>query len=154
MTTLVEYSYTGKFIITTDTVEDLMTAAFLYQFRYIRRQCAKFCGDQLTTANCLSYWALGDLCQSDLLKCMASPKVCDNFLEIVKTDAFKNLDVKQLEQWLVCDDIYVGSEEDVFHTITAWIDVNREGRKKHYADLLDTVRLSAIQFEVSEIGIV
>lgn len=145
---LVEYCYTGRITITNENVDDLLHAAHTFEFRFVKKKCAAFLQNEIGVKNSLHIWRLADVYQSKRLQVAAAANVCDNFLDIIRSNAFQKLDQVQLLQWLNCDDIFVGSEEDVFKAIVRWISFEPDERIPCFPTLFKAVRLTGISYEV------
>lgn len=145
---MIEYCYTGRVIITNENVDNLLYAANLYEFRFLKKKGIDFLVAQINSNSALHIWRLAHMHRSSRLLRASATVVCDAFMQLTNTEAFQMLSIEQLLQWVNCDDIYVGSEEDVFCAIVRWISARPNERITHYAKLLRAVRLTGISTEV------
>ena len=51
---------------------------------------------------------------------------------------------EEVKMWISSDEIDIRAEEDVFEIILAWINRDRNERKKYFAELLRQVRLTYV----------
>lgn len=146
---LIEYCYTGRITITTENVENLLHAANTYEFSFVKKKCIDFLINQVGHMDALHIWRLASLYSSKRLQRCAMAIVCDTFMDLVKSVTYQKLDANQVHTLVSCEDIFVGSEKDVFQAIVDWVAYNPLKRRQHFPSLLEAVRLAGISFEVA-----
>ena len=96
---------------------------------------------ELNTSNCISNYYFFERYQSAELSSLAKKFVLANFASVAKTEAFMDLSSKEIEMWISNDEIDVNAEKDVFDVILAWINRDKNKRKKYFSELFSHVRL-------------
>ena len=67
-----------------------------------------------------------------------------NVTAVMKTGDVRNLDMKQVIEWVSSDDIKVSYKEEVFDGIVKWVSYDKSERESCFLDLLRQVRLNCV----------
>lgn len=99
---------------------------------------------QIEVSNCLRILTLAERHGLKVLKEAANYCIMSNFMEVVETDDFKNLDLNQVTELLHKDGIQVLNEKQVFNACVTWVNFDLNARCKFMSELLKVVRLAFI----------
>ena len=141
---LIDFAYTGKLDITTDTVQSLLYTSSLFQLTAIQKACSDFLQRQLHPSNCLGIRSFaGTYSCTGLLK--ASEKyINEHFNDVVQNEEFLLLPREELTKLLSCEELNVDSEEDVYNALIAWARQDVQERQSFLAELLEQIRLPTL----------
>ncbi|KAA3673543.1 kelch-like protein 20 [Paragonimus westermani] len=152
--TLIDFCYTSQITVEESNVQNLLPAACLLQLTEVQDVCCEFLKRQLDPSNCLGIRAF-----ADTHACRGLLRVADrftqlNFLDVVESEEFLLLPVKQLIDILSSDELNVRTEEQVYRAVMRWIHHNLSERRRHLAHLLQHVRLPLLspKFLVGTVG--
>ena len=67
-----------------------------------------------------------------------------NFTDVMETEDFLKLEVKQVLEWVSSDDIIVDAEDDVFKGIVRWVSHSKSEREGDFPELLHQIRLTSV----------
>ncbi|XP_029344688.1 kelch-like protein 2 [Acyrthosiphon pisum] len=81
---LVDYIYTGEFIVTKENAQVLLSSANILQLDFVSAACAEFLQKQLDASNCLGIRAFADLHNCTDLLSSSETFIKKQFLEVVK----------------------------------------------------------------------
>ena len=137
---LLEFIYTGQFLPTEDTVEDILTAATHLQVTAVVELCSFFLQANLQLGNCVDISNIADLYSIQSLKDSADAFIVKNFSEIVKNGQHCKFTAKQLSHYLKSDELKCGSEFGLFNCIRQWLDFDKPSRLKNAAEMMQFVR--------------
>lgn len=145
---LIDYCYTSKVYVNQQNALECLMAAHRFGLMEAVMQCETFCLDRLSTENAFAFVAIAD--QYELLQLQAAARafVCDEFLYMIDDSSLFDLTAVQLATWLRDDQIVVNAEKDIFNAVAKWIDVAPTERRVHYPMLMETLRMSAIDYMV------
>ncbi|CAJ0941651.1 unnamed protein product, partial [Mesorhabditis belari] len=141
---MVTYAYTGELRITASNVENVMLVANYLGLCDIVTECATFLAPRLHVSNVL---AIDAFCRTigckSILENIRS-YINSNFVAVTQSHPFLELSLEEIQEILIRDELYVGSEENVFHAAIRWIEFDQLERRQHISKLLRCVRLSQL----------
>lgn len=140
---LLDFSYTGQITITERNVEDLLSAADLLDFTYVKQSCANFLQDQLDPTNCLGMFYLGESYNCNGLSEAAQSFLNENFKTVAESGDILQLDAKQLKVLLESDNLHVDNEGDILELVIKWTSQDPE-KNRWLSYLLPVVKLPFI----------
>ena len=108
----------------------------------IQEACCEFLEKQLDPSNCLGIRAFADTHSCENLFVFASIFVQEHFQEVIESEEFLLLPVRQLIDIISCDELNIRCEEQVYKAIRSWVHYDLAERKKYFAEALQHVRLS------------
>ena len=151
--TLIDFAYTGKLEITTDTVQSLLFASSLFQLTAIQKACSDFLLRQLHPSNCLGIRSFADVHSCAELLQVSEKYIHEHFTDVVKSEEFLLLPHDSLASLLSSEDLNVDSEEDVYNALIAWVRKNADERQVLLGELLEKIRLPLLSphFLVDEV---
>jgi len=144
LTSLVEYSYTNKLIISQDNVFNLYVGSKLLEFGEVTEASIRFLKNQLQPENCLQYM---DFAKSHNQSDLFDSYILKNFGEIVKQEDFLKMNKEDLLVFIAGDKIGMESEEQVFDCILSWIHHDRSLRSGVFKDFIKHVRFNNLSSE-------
>ncbi|KAG5452985.1 Kelch-like protein diablo [Clonorchis sinensis] len=151
---LVDFCYTSHITVEECNVQNLLPAACLLQLTEVQDVCCEFLKRQLDPSNCLGIRAFADTHACRGLLRVADRYTQLNFLEVMESEEFLLLPVKQLADILGSDELNVRSEEQVYRAVMRWLHHNLSERRHHLPYLLQHVRLPLLapKFLVGTVG--
>lgn len=141
---LVDFAYTGKLDITTDTVQSLLYASSLFQLSAIQKACSDFLQRQLHPSNCLGIRSFANAHSCTGLLQASEKYIHEHFNDVVQNEEFLLLPRDDLAVLLSCEELNVDSEEDVYNALIAWARQDVEERQSFLAELLGQIRLPSL----------
>ena len=147
MDEVVKYIYTGDVSVNKEICHNVIATADYLLLPGLKAFAGNFMKENLTTENCIFNYYFADKYQCFELREGAHEEIITNFIAVMETGDFLNLDIKQVIEWVSSDDINVGAEEEIFKGIIKWVSHNKSERERHFLDLLHQVRLRSISSE-------
>lgn len=144
---VLKYIYTGNVSVTKEICHNLIATADYLLLPGLKTFAGNFMKENLTTENCIFNYYFADKYQCFELREGAREEIITNFIAVMETGDFLNLDIEQVIEWVSSDDIIVGAEEEIFKGIIRWVSHNKTERGRHFLDLLHQVRLRSISSE-------
>lgn len=145
---LVNCCYTLQIALDISYVVDILIAAHLFGLNDVVVKCEKYCQAQIGAPNAFDYLALSQIYSLVNLRHAAHEYTRREFKTMVEHQSFLELSIDRVVEYLEDDSIMVDSEEDIFKAAVDWIDEQRSERRKYYPRLMDTVRMSKIDYQV------
>ncbi|GCC23783.1 hypothetical protein chiPu_0002181 [Chiloscyllium punctatum] len=143
LTQIVDYVYTGEITINATNVFSLLEAAGIYQYPKVLEACSLYLQSQLTATNCLGMVRLAQIFSCKSLEKKAKAVALQHFPEVASCEDLKELTCTELADYLG-DDGLCAEEEQVFDTVTTWINHDPKTRQKHMHELFKKVRLQYV----------
>ena len=138
---LLEYLYTGHVNVTQHNAFDLLKIADFLVIPSLKEVSSKFIIQTLSSSNCLMVYYLAVNYRCIELQEKARDFVFANFTSVVEHEDFLNLTLKEVEEWILSDEIRVRGEEDVFQAVVKWSEKRGSGDREKFFDLFRHVRL-------------
>ena len=138
---LLDYLYTGHVNVTQHNAFDLLKIADFLVIPSLKDVSSKFIIQTLSSSNCLMVYYLAVNYRCIELQEKARDFVFANFTSVVEHEDFLNLTLKEVEEWILSDEIRVRGEEDVFQAVVKWAEKRGSGDREKFFDLFLHVRL-------------
>ena len=138
---LLDYLYTGDVDVTQHNAFDLLKIADFLVIPSLKDVSSKFIIQTLSSSNCLMVYYLAVNYRCIELQEKARDFVFANFTSVVEHEDFLNLTLKEVEEWILSDEIRVRGEEDVFQAVVKWAEKRGSGDREKFFDLFRHVRL-------------
>ena len=138
---LLDYLYTGHVNVTQHNAFDLLKIADFLVIPSLKDVSSKFIIQTLSSSNCLMVYYLAVNYRCIELQEKARDFVFANFTSVVEHEDFLNLTLKEVEEWILSDEIRVRGEEDVFQAVVKWAEKRGSGDREKFFDLFRHVRL-------------
>ena len=139
-----QFMYTGHVqILAEENARELVVSASYFILPNLKPLAEGALGDMLNTSNCISTYYFSQTFQCDELLAKTEKFIIANFTVVYESNREEVLSMssKEMEMWLSSDATNVGTEDDVFRIILAWIDHDKNKREKYFAELFRHVRL-------------
>ncbi|KRY60463.1 Kelch-like protein 18 [Trichinella britovi] len=137
---LINYCYTGRLTISSESVQALLIGASYLQMDLIVEACCKLMMQSLCVTNAVAMLRFSRDFACEMLHLEAIRYVLANFVTVSKTDEFLNLTFEEIFPLLSNDELLLSGEEDVFQAATRWVKHNAKEREVHLPTLLACVR--------------
>ena len=141
MEDVLQYIYTGNVSVTEESCHNLIATADYLLLPGLKTLAVEFLKEKVTVQNCVFNYYFANKYHCTELTEICCSVINLNFSDVLKTDDFLNLDMKQVMEWVSSDDINVRAEEEVFTGIVDWVSHNRSEREVCFPDLIRQVRL-------------
>ena len=138
---LLDYLYTGHVDVSQHNAFDLLKIADFLVIPSLKEVSSKFIIQTLSSSNCLMVYYLAVNYRCIELQEKARDFVFANFTSVVEHEDFLNLTLKEVEEWILSDEIRVRGEEDVFQAVVKWAEKRGSGDREKFFDLFRHVRL-------------
>ncbi|KRY82181.1 Kelch-like protein 18 [Trichinella pseudospiralis] len=137
---LINYCYTGRLTISSESVQALLIGASYLQMDLIVEACCKLMMQSLSATNAVAMLRFSRDFACEMLHLEAIRYVLANFVPVSKTDEFLNLTFEEIFPLLSNDELLLSGEEDVFQAATRWVKHDAKEREVHLPTLLACVR--------------
>ena len=141
MEDVLQYIYTGNVSVTEESCHNLIATADYLLLPGLKTLAVEFLKEKVTVQNCVFNYYFASKYHCTELTEICCSVINLNFSDVLKTDDFLNLDMKQVMEWVSSDDINVRAEEEVFTGIVDWVSHHRSEREVCFPDLIRQVRL-------------
>lgn len=145
---ILECMYTGKVHLTEVNTESVLAAATKLGFYIVKDVCEEFLVSKVILKSCLRMLDIGFKFGLNHLIDTSLELTANSFKLISRRSRFKELPVNQVMALLKRDDLAVDDELEVFNSMMAWIEHDREDRIKHASKLMTTIRLPLLPASV------
>jgi len=146
LTVVVDFAYTGRLELTTDNVEDVLSAASHLQVSVAVELCSKYLETALTVFNCTDILNLAQMYALTPTQDKAMAFMMDNFEVVSTSEQFNKLTHSQLASMLMSNSLRVPSEYKLFTLVLQWIE-HHQDRMDYLAQLMKQVRLPLLAGE-------
>ena len=141
---LIEFAYTSRLSVTSESVLETFEAADMLQFPIARRFCQDFLLDQIDIHNCLSFLQYADSFSCVPLYERAKLCAAKNFQHICQLHEFLEVPSNHIINLLMEDNIEVEYEEYIYEAMKRWIQHDQELRFQYIAQLFHSIRLNFV----------
>ncbi|XP_051871412.1 kelch-like protein 40b [Pristis pectinata] len=136
---LLRYIYTSEVQLNDSNVQDVFTAANMFQIPSIFTLCISYLQKRLGLSNCLAIFRLGLMLDCPRLAITARDFACEHFSLVSKDEDFLRLSPEELAAIVSSDSLNVEKEEAVFQAVMSWAG-REEGHLEALPLLFDCVR--------------
>ncbi|CAL1533269.1 unnamed protein product [Lymnaea stagnalis] len=144
---VVDFAYTGRLELTTDNVEEVLSAASHLQVSVAVELCSKYLEMALTIYNCTDILNLAQMYSLSSTQTKALQYMMDNFEIVSSSEQFSKLMHTQLASMLSDNSLKVPSEFQLFTKVLQWIDYDKPERLQYLAELMRNIRLPLLAGE-------
>ncbi|XP_061580424.1 kelch-like protein 6 [Cololabis saira] len=145
MSSLLEYTYTSRALLTQANVQRVLEAASQFQFLRVVDACATFLSKALHLESCIGILNLADSHALPALRTRTQDYITSHFSQVIQLEDFLQLPAESLEAILQRDSLDVKCEECVFEALMRWVRAQRDERFPLLARLLSHVRLPLLE---------
>ncbi|XP_078392744.1 kelch-like protein 40b [Cetorhinus maximus] len=143
---LLRYIYTSEVQLSDNNVQDIFTAANMFQIPSIFTVCISYLQKRLGLSNCLAIFRLGLMLDCPRLAVGARDFVCDHFNLISKDQDFLQLSPNEIIAIVASDSLNVEKEEAVFEAVMNWA-AHEESHLEALPGLFDCIRFRLMPTE-------
>uniref|UniRef100_UPI00398E4D0F kelch-like protein 40b n=1 Tax=Pristiophorus japonicus TaxID=55135 RepID=UPI00398E4D0F len=136
---LLHYIYTSEVQLSDGNVQDVFTAANMFQIPSIFTVCVSYLQKRLGLSNCLAIFRLGLMLDCPRLAVGARDFVCEHFHLISKDQDFLQLSPDEIMAIVSSDSLNVEKEEEVFEVVMSWA-AHEESHLKALPALFECMR--------------
>jgi kelch-like protein 6 len=140
---VVSFLYTGQVELQTDTVQNLLSTANLFQLLELKKGCADFMANKLDVDNCIGIHFFAQAHECESLEFHAWDVITENFEAVSSTTEFLELTWENVIDIIKYDDIQA-TEEEVFEAALKWLQLQPEKRNEHIYAVFSNIRFSLI----------
>uniref|UniRef100_A0A0B7A627 BTB domain-containing protein n=2 Tax=Arion vulgaris TaxID=1028688 RepID=A0A0B7A627_9EUPU len=144
---VVDFAYTGRLELTTDNVEEVLSAASHLQVSVAVELCSKYLEMALTIYNCTDILNLAQMYTLTSTQAKALQYMMDNFEIVSSSEQFSKLTHTQLATMLQDNSLRVPTEYRLFTIVLQWIDHDKTERAQYLAELMKNIRLPLLAGE-------
>ena len=150
VSSLVAYMYTAEISISNDNVQDLFSAANLFEMLPVCEMCARHMMSQLNMSNVVALYQFASRLNSQTLLCASRDFIINHFLSLITHPELYSLDYEEFSDIVRDDDLNVDKEERVFEAIMTWIENDLDSRCKFVSKLMKHVRFTLMEDDYIE----
>ena len=144
MTLVLDYIYTGEVSLSEETVQNLLSAANLFQLIALRNGCAEYMMNHVTVSNSIGMYFFARAHQCEVLARQAKEIINHKFADLCREQEFLALPSDKLLEIIKDDELDVASEEEVYTACIAWLEHDFELRRVHILDIIKSLRLANV----------
>ena len=141
MEDVLEFIYTGTVEVTEENAEELVVATNYLLVPNLKTISGRFIQQQMCELNCISTFYFAEKYDCEELLNDSKSFIHANFRSVADMNEFLSLEAKEVERWILSDEIVVETEADVFQIAQKWVEHNKGERKAAFEELLRHVRL-------------
>ena len=141
---VLRYIYTSRARIDSSNAKDLVMTADYLIIPSLKTRATLFLEGTLNASNCLAFESFASRYNCESLKKAAVAYKMEYFVDVVRSEDFRLLDVEKVKELICMDEINVAKEESVYEAVMAWVKHDLPSRETLLMDLLKFVRLSSI----------
>lgn len=146
---LIEFCYTGRVQLNDENAQPILVYAQQYRLERLIESCAKYLKQHLRVENCCAVLiAAASLYRIDLSQA-AIDFILDHFTAVIRSDAFKQLEIDTLISCLTDAGTMRVLEEDIFDAIRKWIRYDEVERIAEFKRLMSAMPMVQIKSSVS-----
>lgn len=141
---LLNFFYTGQIEVNSETCQELMSAADMFNVSEVLVFCCEFLKQQLTVENCIGIYIFAEAhAWEDVLEA-AERFIYSNFEEVGQSTEFLDLPKETLIHFLNSEHLHVKTELQVLYIALRWLLHDISARRIHLFDVLSPVRFTLI----------
>ena len=147
---VLEFIYIGTVEVTQENAEELIAAGNYLIIPGLKTASGRFLEREMSSINCISTFYLAEKYECDELITNSRLFIHKNIVAVAKLDEFLQLEAKEIERWILSDEITVNEEADVFKIILDWVNHRKSERKTAFEELFGHVRLGFLSRDCLE----
>ena len=137
---ILDFMYSGKVTINKENALDLTMAADYMFLPNLKDKGCDFLAKKMNVSNCLTILTVAEKYNFTELHDKAQKFVQENFYSMSRSENFKTLTAKQVEDIIAGDDL-VAKEEEVFESLVEWVMFDLDARRQCFDELFSHIRL-------------
>ncbi|XP_073400557.1 actin-binding protein IPP isoform X2 [Dendrobates tinctorius] len=141
---LLDFIYTGSVLISPENVQELMTAADMFQLNHVVALCCDFLKEQIEPGNCIGFFQFSEQLACQPLLEFTESYIHAHFPAAQQGEEFLMLTKEQLIRLLRSEELCIEDEHQVFSAAMSWLQKDTATRKRHVVEVLEPVRVSLL----------
>ncbi|XP_002734502.1 actin-binding protein IPP-like [Saccoglossus kowalevskii] len=141
---LLDFIYTGEVEVTSENVQELLSAADMLELPEVVQACSSFLQSQLHSSNCIGISRFAEIHFCTDLKRAAEAFMSLHFLEVCQEEEYFDIKMDDLVTLLRSENLRIENEYQVFLAALGWILHDVGKRRKYLVQILDAVRFALI----------
>ena len=143
---ILDYMYSGKLTLTSETVYDVLHVANMLQLTDILTSCMEFLIEGMSADTCFQNLSLAEKYELKELHNASESFILNNLATLAETKDFLELSSDGLCKYLKHDNLK-GKEIDIFRAARSWIDSKPE-REEHLHEIMTLINFKVIPAEI------
>ncbi|XP_055335963.1 kelch-like protein diablo [Paramacrobiotus metropolitanus] len=139
---LIHFAYTMEIRIDEENVQHVLTAALFLDIVPVAKMCWDFLEHHLDTSNCLMVHCLAEKHKNPGLAEKAKALVLRRFFHVSQSADFLLVNAQKIVELVASDALHVEKEDEVLQAVKRWFDHDPAGRKAHFSDILQFIRVT------------
>ena len=144
---LITFIYSSSLEITEKNAQSLLAGANLLQLPSVVEACCQFMRSRVCSENCLGIAAFADQYGCTELHRFAWTFAVENFPEVVSSEEFLATPPHFLAEYVRCEELHVGCEEEVLDCVLAWLKHDEKGRSQVVVATLEHIKLPLVPWK-------
>ena len=146
------FIYTGEALVNAANAQDLFKMADYLIIPCLKTKVSDYLKESIDATNCLALESFAVQFGCESLEQTATAYKLQNFVSVVKSDDFKEIDFEKFKELVSHDEIVVSEEEDVYEAVITWVKHDILSRECLFPELLKCLRLfSMSKYSLREI---
>ena len=145
LTSVLDCLYSGKLILSNESVYDVLPAAHMLQLTNVLESCVDFMIKGISNRTCFQNLKLAKEYELDELERLSDNFILDNFVKLVSSTEFKEMSTVEICRYLK-DDKLKGQEIEVFRASKEWVEFDPD-RRRNVTDVMQFINFRAISPE-------
>ncbi|XP_071946838.1 kelch-like protein 24 [Antedon mediterranea] len=149
---IMEFTYTGKLLITLQNAQDLISLASYLHYHPVITACSEFFKKNLEPDNCISFMNFAQSIGCYEIYNDALNYVYKHFLQVCNTCDFLEINPSTLMRIIENDHLNIKKEEVVFDAVLQWYGSNQD-KQEYFGDILRKVRLPLLDIKYFSVSV-
>ena len=145
LTSVLDCLYSGKLILSNESVYDVLPAAHMLQLTNMLESCVDFMIKGMSNRTCFQNLKLAKEYKLDELERLSDNFILDNFMKLISATEFKEMSTVEICRYLK-DDKLKGQEIEVFRASKKWVEFDPD-RRRNVTDVMQFINFRAISPE-------
>jgi hypothetical protein len=141
---ILHYIYSGEITLTEASVQNILSAANIFQLEKLKGGCEAFMMKHINKTNCIEVYFFAKAHECETLAKKSREIICSHFTDLYEQDEFLSLPLDNLVDIIADNNLNVSSEEMVYTACLQWINRDLETRKNEVGRVLSHVRFANI----------
>ncbi|XP_064639633.1 kelch-like protein 40a [Lineus longissimus] len=141
---ILRYIYRGEIALTESSVQNILSAANIFQLEKLKAGCEAFMMKHINKTNCIEVYFFAKAHECDALAKKSREIICTHFTDLYQRDEFLCLPLDNLVDIIADSDLNISTEEIVYSACLKWINHDLETRKNDAGRVLCHVRFANI----------
>ncbi len=143
LTAIVSFAYNAHVKLTFDKMEKLLAASVRLMLPELTNMCKNFLLHKVKhdTSACIDIHGIAKSYSLTEVVDQSWQVMLENFSEVSKGNAFRDMSMTDLQDYISDEQLNVANENPVFEAVVTWVRHDGENRKSHFEHLVKNVKL-------------